>query len=600
MGMVMGSKKKPWENFIWCFAMGLVLTGISVLLFMVLGTDSVFVYHDQMDGEVLCYLYQAKYLFQDSLIPEFMNGAGKNALTPPAPFFVLFYKVLPPFAAFVASWYFSMLAGFSGMYLWLTRLKIKPLTSCLCSVLFAYLPLLPVYGLSMYGIPLAAWALYSLAETGKIRESKRKRRFRQAGLLLLLAAYAAASSFVLSGFAVLAAAFLVGLALKPAGKSKAYLAGCIVLLVSWLLSNQALFAQVSGLKGGYVTHKEEMAISAEPFFARFTQTFLYGMEHAQAYQKWIVLFAAGILAAGVINKNWRNREWKRMFCFVGAAFAVAFLCALYTWKPVVAARTAIGGPAVWFQLDRIYWLNPALWYTILGLGVQWLCEIRITASAEEKNGKNRIKAVFSAGILLAVLLATAVDTGRAGVWKDNIKAVLGRETSGISWKDFYAGEIYVQIEAYLYETTGQTQEDYRVVSLGICPAAALYNGFYCLDGYSNNYPLEYKHAFRQTIKPELDKSGYLTDYFDRWGNRCYLFSAEIPGYYTVEKGGFYFGDFEMDTEAFEKLGGTYVFSAAYIENAECTGLKLLREEPFSTEDSYYQIYVYGLIGENGD
>lgn len=590
----MFGKKKPWKNFIWCFAVGLCITGISVLLFTVLGTDSVFVYHDQMDGEVLCYLYQAKYLFLDSLIPEFMNGVGKNALTPPAPFFVLFYKVLPPFSAFVTSWYFSMLTGFAGMYLWLTRLKIAPLTSCLCSVLFVYLPLLPVYGLSMYGVPLAAWALYSLAETGKIQESKRRRCFRQAGLLLLLAVYAAASSFVLSGFAVFSAAFLVWLVLKPARKSKAFLAGCIILLVSWLFWNQALLAQILGLTGGYVSHKEEMVISAEPFFTRLAQTFLHGTEHAQAYQQWIALFAAGILAAGIINKKWRNREWKRMFCFVGAAFAVAFLCALYTWEPVVAVRTAIGGPAVWFQLDRIYWLNPALWYTILGLAVQWMWGIWIAAP---ENGINRVKTFFPAAVLLTVLLATAVDIGRAGVWKDNIKAILGRETSGISWKGFYALELYGQIEEYLYETTGQAQEDYRVVSLGICPAAALYNGFYCLDGYSNNYPLEYKHAFRQTIKPELDKSVYLTDYFDRWGNRCYLFSAEIPGYYTVEKGGFYFSGFEMDTKAFERLGGTYVFSAAYIENAEQTGLKLLREEPFSTEDSYYQIYVYGLTGD---
>ena len=48
------------------------------------------------------------------------------------------------------------------------------------------------------------------------------------------------------------------------------------------------------------------------------------------------------------------------------------------------------------------------------------------------------------------------------------------------------------------------------------------------------------------------------------------------------------------------LGGTYVFSAAYIENAEKTGLKLLREEPFSNDDSYYQIYVYELMRKNGD
>ena len=127
----MTGKKKPWDNFTICLAAGLCLTGISVLLFAVLGTDSVFVYHDQMDGEVLCYLYQAKYLFKDSPIPEFMNGVGKNALTPPAPLFVLLYKILPPFAAFVTTWYVSALVGFTGMYLWLVRLKITPFAGCI-------------------------------------------------------------------------------------------------------------------------------------------------------------------------------------------------------------------------------------------------------------------------------------------------------------------------------------------------------------------------------------------------------------------------------------------------------------------------------------
>lgn len=40
------------------------------------------------------------------------------------------------------------------------------------------------------------------------------------------------------------------------------------------------------------------------------------------------------------------------------------------------------------------------------------------------------------------------------------------------------------------------------------------------------------------------------------------------------------------------LGGEYLLSAAYIVNAQEQGLKLLREEPFETEDSYYRIFVY--------
>ena len=190
---------------------------------------------------------------------------------------------------------------------------------------------------------------------------------------------------------------------------------------------------------------------------------------------------------------------------------------------------------------------------------------------------------------------TAATVLLAGNWKSNVKKFLNNTEPGITWQDFYAEDVYAQVEAYIKKTTGREKDEYRVISLGICPGAALYNGFYCLDGYSNNYSLEYKHAFREIIAPQLEQSEYLKEYFDAWGNRCYLFSAQIPGYYTVEKGGFYFTDFSMNTEAFKALGGKYVFSAGYIDNAENTGLKLACEQPFETAESYYRIYIYELI-----
>ena len=87
----------------------------------------------------------------------------------------------------------------------------------------------------------------------------------------------------------------------------------------------------------------------------------------------------------------------------------------------------------------------------------------------------------------------------------------------MSFRDYYAIDVLDQVQEYLYDNFGERPEDYRVVSLGIDPAAALYHGFYCLDGYSNNYSLEYKHRFRKIIAPELAKSEYLEDNFDHWG-----------------------------------------------------------------------------------
>ena len=182
----------------------------------------------------------------------------------------------------------------------------------------------------------------------------------------------------------------------------------------------------------------------------------------------------------------------------------------------------------------------------------------------------------------------------SGDVKTNIQKLRNPDYPMLSFRDYYALGVMEQVEEYLFETTGQSPAEYRVVSLGIDPAAALYQGFYCLDGYSNNYSLEYKHAFRKILEPELERSDYLRAYFDNWGNRCYLFSSECPGYYTIEKNGFSFQDYRLNTEALAELGGDYLLSAAYIKNAEEQGLALLREEPFETEDSYYRIFVYQI------
>ncbi len=192
-------------------------------------------------------------------------------------------------------------------------------------------------------------------------------------------------------------------------------------------------------------------------------------------------------------------------------------------------------------------------------------------------------------------ILTGVDVLRNSNLKPNVQKLRSPDYGLLSFRDYYAIGVMEQVEAYLLEQTGQKPEDYRVVSLGIDPAAALYQGFYCLDGYSNNYSLEYKHSFRRIIAPELEKSQYLQEYFDDWGNRLYLFSAECPGYYTIEKNGFYFQDYALDVSALKELGGKYLLSAAWIENGEETGLRLVREEPFETQDSYYRIFLYEIL-----
>jgi hypothetical protein len=51
---------------------------------------------------------------------------------------------------------------------------------------------------------------------------------------------------------------------------------------------------------------------------------------------------------------------------------------------------------------------------------------------------------------------------------------------------------------------------------------------------------------------------------------------------------------DIDTVAAKKMGAKYLFSAVAIDNADEIGLTLMRDEPFSTDTSYVQIYLYQI------
>ena len=64
--------KKP-EN-VW-FLLGALAVLAMGIPYLILGKDAIFVYHDQLDGEVIAYLLQARHLWDGSgILPEFMNG----------------------------------------------------------------------------------------------------------------------------------------------------------------------------------------------------------------------------------------------------------------------------------------------------------------------------------------------------------------------------------------------------------------------------------------------------------------------------------------------------------------------------------------------
>ncbi|MBQ8118503.1 MAG: hypothetical protein IJ147_10675 [Lachnospiraceae bacterium] len=606
---------------------GLALVLLSLLPCLILGEKGVYTYHDQLDGEMIAYLLQAKHLGDGGILPEFMSGAAKTALIPPAPGAVLLFVLFPPLAALFLMQLSGCLTGYIGMYL-LVREKTKDsVAAAAAGFLYAMIPFLPVYGLSQYGLPLLLWCVLSLRTENDGSEHVRKTDKNGIGVKSVVclaygAVFALNSSLVLDGFAVLSVC-AVWCALDWIRYKKmpvrTVLFVCLMTTV-YLLTNISLIAQVLGIGEREISHKAEYVLAAERVPEGLRNAFLYGGQHSADHHLGILALALLTLGAEQIYAYCARKQTKAgqldsgeagygkpgcgkktgygqviLWC-MGCNFGFAGISALWNGSAGISLRTHMGAAGA-FQMDRFLWLSPCLWYLMLGC-----CTAYALAQIRESVQARQMRAGLAAAVALTVAaLIVAGGTGLALLKDSDVKANLQKlrdpEYPMMSFADYYAVGVLEQVKDYLYEERGMTPEEYRVVSLGIDPAAALYHGFYCLDGYSNNYSLAYKHAFRRVIAPALEQSEYLRAYFDDWGNRCYLFGTESPGYYTIEKGGFYFEHLELDTAALRELGGDYLLSAAYIANSNELGLTLLGDEAFETSDSYYRIFLYEVANE---
>ena len=130
-------------------------------------------------------------------------------------------------------------------------------------------------------------------------------------------------------------------------------------------------------------------------------------------------------------------------------------------------------------------------------------------------------------------------------------------------KNFFANQQFSEIKNYI----GQPIKSYRVASIGLHPSISLYNGFFTVDGYFVNYPIEYKKKFRKVISRELEKDYNLKSYYDDWGNRVYLFSSELGRNFNNKSGNdIVLKNLEFNWEALYNLGARYIFSSVQIDN----------------------------------
>jgi hypothetical protein len=520
--------------------------------------------HDNLDSNLAWYkvLARSGQLFGDvdAVIPQIINGVPRNTFGTEYSIIVWLYAWFPTMTAYAISQALTRVVAFIGMYLLLKKHLLPgekwTFLQIGTSLAFALTPFWPSGMLSTLGMPLALWAFLNIRNG----EGTKKDYI----VLTLIPFYA---SIVLGFFFFLSAMGIFWLVDVVRGKgwnlrfllSIAYMT-VIFMMVEYRLVYSFLFSTE-------LNSRDEYFHASLPLWRVIRLTFknyLLGHTHVMTVHGLFILPITFIALYFVYTK----KQWKQEKLFV-FLFALSFLLSLWYafwfykgWLPLTKKFHFMDT----FNFARYHFLRPLVIYAGFALALR-IISLQGTSWA-------RVAKWFTIAQILLLCLF-------------NDEIIYQKKPTV---KEFFAEELFTEIKEHI----GEEPENYRVASIGIHPAISQYNGFYTLDTYNNFYPLTYKHQFRKIIEVELAKNKTIRKYFDQWGGRCYLFTAQLGKKYMIKKDSKRkLANLKLNTSVFKEMGGQYILSALPITNSE--EIQLTLDKVFESKSSAWKIYLYKTL-----
>jgi hypothetical protein len=227
-----------------------------------------------------------------------------------------------------------------------------------------------------------------------------------------------------------------------------------------------------------------------------------------------------------------------------------------------------------FRLNRFNFVIPFTWMVLLAL----------TIKEFYRNDLYR-KMILPTVAFQAIMVFCANDE-----YLQNYRTLFHQQKFP-SYSDYFAMKQFNDIHSILKKDTS----NYTVVSIGMSPSIAQYHGYHCLDGLYSIYDLNYKKKFRKIFEKELLKNTELKNYFDGWGNRCYVFPSELTKNNVAnnksQKNWVAINDLDINISQLKAMKCKYLFSACLIKNSNALQLKNIYT---SGDHDFWKIYVYKI------
>ncbi|MFA1821950.1 DUF6044 family protein [Virgibacillus oceani] len=550
-----------------------IIIGVAVFIiilylmpYFVLGENTHIREHDNLDSNIVWYKLLAEsgeiFTLNDTRLPNVINGLPRSALASGLDAMVWLYVLFEPMTAYTIGQTIMRFAAFIGMYFLLKRHVIRDekyhIIVVGAALAFAILPFWPSGMLSIAGLPLALHIFLTIKKRGKDTPW-------YYWLTLLLIPFL--SNFILTFVFFLAIMGMVWLVdwIRTKQSDWVFFSAIASMTAIYVAKNYLLISSMF-FDDGFVSHREELSLGHNSFERSIElsfENFLFDHTHDLSEHFLVIVPVIGIAFIIAAVRKLNVKLLLALFIF---NFAISVWYAFWYWEGwrVVKDNFEVANT---FNFARIHFFDPAIWYVSFALALVILWQS------------------FRYGKLIVISLIVVQCGILFSLNEESKYSAVGRAT----FQEFYSETLFDEVQEYI----GMDPSEYRVVSIGMHPTIAQYNGFYTLDTYNNSFPLEYKHDFREVIEGELEKDPELENYFDTWGGRLYMYVADHGENYMFTKDREEEGTIEeldINTEALKELGGDYILSAVPIENSEKLDLKL--EETFEHKESPWKIWLY--------
>lgn len=467
--------------------------------------------------------------------------------------------------------YFSMFHGLSKLPSnWIDRRLFG-----LYAFIWATFPFWPESGIATAALPSLCYIFWKLDSGSTLKPS----------YILVIFGYSFYSLLHLQGLFVGIALALFGLVrwIQTTQVKKSYWLAFVLFTSLSCLFNYRHFLLFFIDPQEFVPHRVEYDRYSftgfhEDYFQALWQFLRFGILHSTLIPPILFPFSVLILIFGFQSNLRKSPTFKVSALFIFLFFSSGLLAVLSRYIPFLELIDL--DFATSFSYDRFAFLTIPLLFVAF---------IFLIDSLRDSGQLGKIIHGLSIAALILFTVGVQDETFKNKI----LKPITGLGQRVPTYREFYAE---VQFQNIKKAIESSSYPDAKVGSIGIHPAVSIFNGLHALDGYTGNYPLDYKNRFAQIILPEISKNGIGDDtymHFMGWGNKCYLFNLQHKDDFLRTKWipTIPLHQVSYDWETFKSMGGRFIISSDPIR--QTPGLKLLSLT--WQESSAWTIYLYEVV-----